>query len=429
MHPARGTMTATETAPARRVAAGRASAPRRHRAVRLALAAATAPGCWWGWRSSCSAARHLGTRAGRREPGLRRRGGRGPPAAVGRPDGLGDKAKGDAARSHAEHRPVHRHARETAGGRGGGPPLRDGAARQHLHVQFHEAAGIASGDQELRVRQRLGRLGAAEEHDGLASNLPLPGGRARPARSKQRGSGGGRRGGADAGVGPAAASRSSRPSTSVTAGSSATFTAAAAGSAMTGVQWQLSSDGGNYLGPDRRRRRSRATRSSTALAESGHRYRAVFASHGRSTSTSRRHADGHGSRRRSARLAAGGRPARPADRGRGRRLGPADHSSSPTTRAQVVGSSGDVHGGWRAALPTPTVQWQVSTDGGNTWAPVSGAHLDELHGRLRHPAAERVGVRSGLHEQLRLADNRTGHTDRLEWRRRSDPRSRPSRRA
>jgi hypothetical protein len=157
---------------------------------------------------------------------------------------------------------------------------------------------------------------------------------------------------------------------SVTAGSTATFSAAAAGSATT-VQWQLSSDGGTDWTPIVGAKAP--TYSFTAaLAQNGYRYRAVFTSHGRSTST----------------LAATLTVAAPvvvsppaSPQAVAQSVTPtatvaADSAPQitlqPANQGQVVGSSVTFTAA-ASGVPTPTVQWDVSTDAGNTWAPIPGA--------------------------------------------------------
>jgi hypothetical protein len=158
-------------------------------------------------------------------------------------------------------------------------------------------------------------------------------------------------------------------STSVTAGSSVTFTAAAAGP-VTGVQWQLSSDGGNSWG--RIDGADAASYSFIAvLAESGFRYRAVFASHGRSTTTSvavltvTAPAVAQSSSPQAVAQPAPPSAAAAADSA-------PQITEQPDDQGAVIGSPATFTAA-ASGVPTPTVQWQVSTDGGNTWAQIPGA--------------------------------------------------------
>jgi hypothetical protein len=158
--------------------------------------------------------------------------------------------------------------------------------------------------------------------------------------------------------------------TSVTAGSSATFTAAAAGSALA-VKWQLSTDGGSNWSPV-----NGADAPSysfiAGLAQNGYRYRAVFTSHGRSATT----------------LAATLTVTTPPVVAPSASPQAATQSVTPTATAAadsapeitlqpenqgaVVGSPATFTA-TASGVPTPTVQWKASTDGGNTWSPIPGA--------------------------------------------------------
>ncbi|HEU4387635.1 MAG TPA: proprotein convertase P-domain-containing protein, partial [Blastocatellia bacterium] len=131
---------------------------------------------------------------------------------------------------------------------------------------------------------------------------------------------------------------------SVCAGSTATFTAGASGSPAPTVQWQVSTDGGttfNNIGGA-----TSTTLSFTATApQNGNKYRAAFTNTcGSATSTA-------------ATLTLSTASAITAN--------PADQTvcagSTATFTAAATGS------------PTPTVQWQVSTDGGGTFSNIGGA--------------------------------------------------------
>jgi hypothetical protein len=132
----------------------------------------------------------------------------------------------------------------------------------------------------------------------------------------------------------------------VTAGQTATFTAAATGSPTPTVQWQVSTDGGvtfsNVSGAT-----STALSFTTTSSQNGNQYRAVFTnSAGTATTTS-------------ATLTV----------------------NSPTPPAITTQPANQTVGAGQTATftaaatgsPTPTVQWQVSTDGGTTFSNVSGA--------------------------------------------------------
>jgi len=131
----------------------------------------------------------------------------------------------------------------------------------------------------------------------------------------------------------------------VTAGQTATFTAAATGSPTPTVQWQASTDGGanfsNVSGAT-----STTLSFTTALSQNGYQYRGVFTnSAGMATTTA-------------ATLTV--------------------NSVAPTITTQPANQT--VTAGQTATFtaaatgsPTPAVQWQVSTDGGANFSNVSGA--------------------------------------------------------
>jgi hypothetical protein len=137
----------------------------------------------------------------------------------------------------------------------------------------------------------------------------------------------------------------------VTTGQTATFTAAATGSPAPTVQWQVSTDGGvtfsNVSG-------ATATTLSfaTALSLNGNRYRAVFTnSAGTATTTA-------------ATLTVNSPT-------------PPTITTQPTNQTVSAGQTATFTAA-ATGSPTPTVQWQVSTDGGVTFNNVSGATATTL---------------------------------------------------
>jgi hypothetical protein len=139
----------------------------------------------------------------------------------------------------------------------------------------------------------------------------------------------------------------------VVAGEGATFTAAASGTPAPTVQWQVSTnfgstwtndttDSGNATGT--------LTIVSTTVAENGQEYRAVFTNTaGAATSAP-------------ATLTVSGAPV---------------VTINPTSKSVVAGEDATFIAAASGA-PTPTVRWQVSTDGGSVWTAVSGAATDTL---------------------------------------------------
>ncbi len=131
----------------------------------------------------------------------------------------------------------------------------------------------------------------------------------------------------------------------VTEGESAEFHSTATGNPTPTVQWELSTDGGASFAPIEGATNERLTVPSTTPSESGYRYRAVWTNLGGSVTTS------------VATLTVVGVPKVT--------LQPANAitlaGGTVTFQAEATGS------------PPPTVQWEVSTDGGSTFTPIGGA--------------------------------------------------------
>jgi Ricin-type beta-trefoil lectin domain/Immunoglobulin I-set domain len=132
----------------------------------------------------------------------------------------------------------------------------------------------------------------------------------------------------------------------VTAGQTATFTAAATGSPTPTVQWQVSTDSGvtfnNVSGAT-----STTLSFTTALSQNGYQYRAVFTnSAGTATTTA-------------ATLTVNSPT-------------PPTITTQPTNQTVSAGQTATFTAA-ATGSPTPTVQWQVSTDSGATFSNVSGA--------------------------------------------------------
>src|SRR5881296_1030883 len=132
----------------------------------------------------------------------------------------------------------------------------------------------------------------------------------------------------------------------VTAGETATFTAAATGSPTPTVQWQVSTDGGVTFS-DIPGATSTTLSFTTTVSQNGNRYRAVFTNSAGSATTT------------AATLTV-------------------NSPTPPTITTQPVNQT--VNAGQTATFtaaatgaPIPTVQWQVSTDGGVTFNNISGA--------------------------------------------------------
>jgi Peptidase A4 family/Immunoglobulin I-set domain len=133
----------------------------------------------------------------------------------------------------------------------------------------------------------------------------------------------------------------------VAAGASATFVASASGSPSPTVQWQTSTDGGASW-QDVAGATSPSYGFVATIGETGSEFRAVFTNASGSATTT------------AATLTVTPSPAAPAIT-----LQPASQS--------VLGGSTVSFSAAASGNPTPTVQWQLSTDGGATWSNVAGA--------------------------------------------------------
>jgi alpha-tubulin suppressor-like RCC1 family protein len=135
-------------------------------------------------------------------------------------------------------------------------------------------------------------------------------------------------------------------SQTVTAGQGATFTAAASGFPTPTVQWQVSTDHGATFSPVSGSTTGTLTITATTTAENGNEYEAVFT-------------NGSGSATTNPATLTVPPPVAPTITTQ-----PTDQTVSPGQIATfTAGASGS---------PTPTVQWQVSYDGGTTWSDIVG---------------------------------------------------------
>jgi hypothetical protein len=130
----------------------------------------------------------------------------------------------------------------------------------------------------------------------------------------------------------------------VCAGSTATFTAAASGSPSPTVQWQVSTDGGSTFN-DVPGATSTTLSFTAAGSQNGHRFRAVFTNSCNTATTT------------AAILTVNTATAVTTN--------PTDQTVCDGTTASFTAAA--------SGSPTPTVQWQVSTDGGATFNNIGGA--------------------------------------------------------
>jgi hypothetical protein len=161
---------------------------------------------------------------------------------------------------------------------------------------------------------------------------------------------------------------------SVTTGSVASFSAAASGLPAPAVQWQRSTNRGrNWTSIAGARG---ATYSFTAAAtQSGYEYRALFTnSAGSATSAAAKLT-----------VTTTAPPVTPPP------LTPPPSTTAPTITANpanesVTAGAGASFSAAAGGTPPPSVQWQVSTDGGSSWSDVAGASADSYE--LSAPSAD-----------------------------------------
>ncbi len=130
----------------------------------------------------------------------------------------------------------------------------------------------------------------------------------------------------------------------VTAGSTASFTAGASGTPTPTVQWQLSTNGGSAWS-DLSGATSTTHSFTAAATDSGKQYRAVFTNSVGTATTN------------AATLTVNVAPL---------------VTTHPASQTATAGGTATFTAG-ASGTPTPTVQWQVSINGGSTWSDISGA--------------------------------------------------------
>ncbi len=138
-------------------------------------------------------------------------------------------------------------------------------------------------------------------------------------------------------------------SDSVQSGTSATFTAGASGSPTPSVQWEVSSDGGGSWS-EIAGASSTSYSFTTSSPQSGYQYRAVFTNSAGSATTN--------AATLTVTAPPGGDAPQVTTQPAGQTVGPGDYA---TFTAAASGS------------PTPSVQWEVSSNGGGSWSAIGGA--------------------------------------------------------
>jgi hypothetical protein len=139
----------------------------------------------------------------------------------------------------------------------------------------------------------------------------------------------------------------------VTEGETATFTAAAAGAPTPTVQWQLSTDGGGTWSNVSGATSDTLKVEHTTVSENGYEYQAVFTNEVSKATTT------------AATLTVKALKEAPVV------------TENPADKAVLPGEDA-VFEAAASGLPAPTVQWQLSTDGGGTWSDVPGATAGTL---------------------------------------------------
>jgi hypothetical protein len=136
----------------------------------------------------------------------------------------------------------------------------------------------------------------------------------------------------------------------VDAGGEATFKEAATGKPAPSVQWQLSTDGGVAWSNVPGASTPTLTLTSVPAGDDGYQYRAVFANAVSSVESA------------AAKLTVQTAPA---------------VSSQPSSQTAPAGGAATFSAA-ASGKPTPSIQWQVSSDGGSTWTNVTGAGAPSL---------------------------------------------------
>jgi len=139
-------------------------------------------------------------------------------------------------------------------------------------------------------------------------------------------------------------------SLTVNEGQGASFEASASGFPPPTVQWELSTNGGTSWSAVEGATSSTLTIAATKFSENGNEYRAVFTNAAGSATSS------------PATLTVDIPPA---------------VTQNPANATVLVGENA-IFEATATGFPTPTLQWEVSTNGGSTWTPISGATASPL---------------------------------------------------
>ena len=141
-------------------------------------------------------------------------------------------------------------------------------------------------------------------------------------------------------------SRTQPTSQTVIAGQTATFIAAASGTPTPTVQWQLSTNGGKTFTNMADGTSTTLTLTGTTVTQNGYQYRAVFTNNAGSATT------------KAATLTV-------------KPLVAPKITTQPTSQTVIAGQTATFIAA-ASGTPTPTVQWQLSTNGGKTFTNMAG---------------------------------------------------------
>ena len=175
-------------------------------------------------------------------------------------------------------------------------------------------------------------------------------------------------------------------SQAVPAGQTATFTAAASGNPTPTVQWQVSTDSGSTFSDITGATSTTLTLSNTTTAQNGDEYQAVFTNSVGTATTN------------AATLTVNTAQFAPSVT--------TQPASQPVTAGQTATFTAAASGN-----PTPTVQWQVSTDSGSTFSDITGAYQHHPDPQQHYHRPERRRVPGGIHQQRRHSYYQCGHPD------------------
>jgi hypothetical protein len=219
-------------------------------------------------------------------------------------------------------------------------------------VTYAFTASSSENGYEYRAVFRSSAGKATTKLATLTVTTPSSGG-APPPTTQPGGGGGGGDGEAQPPAQPANGSApqiSTQPvNESAQSATTATFTAAASGSPTPSVQWEVSSDGGGSWSEIAGATSTSCSFTATS-AQNGYEYRAVFSNAAGKATTN------------AATLTVTAPPSGEAP----------DLTSQPASQTVAVGASATFTAA-ASGSPTPSVQWELSSDGGGSWSEIPGA--------------------------------------------------------